>query len=349
MDTKDIREILSQVSSSYIFSDGCEYELSKFTTYFCSNTEIELKVLGGSIAVSDYFLMYALICMGHATADMVYRYLHKLKKEHQDMIIPGDVTGIRTRLKILSSYGVIRGFEYKVESDSQKGVYIYCIADSGAKLVQRGLYKDCRYDALCSTETISLVLRRVACNYVGTIMFDNPMCKDYMAKTDIYLSKTEKMQTYGRLYYRTGEGENEKKYLVFIEPMFYSYDARIMDSKANISQIAARISNFARHLAFLKDKYTDTALVICIEHWDGFIKSTQLIAQRAPELLQKCYFISDRVLSLMNVNVNGKKIAGCFMSASLTEKDGKSVISYKTAEHPVYFPEQYLIEKDKNS
>lgn len=343
LDTKDIREIMTREHSGFIFTNNCEYELSKFTLYSCSNSEIEVKVLGGHIAVSDYFLMYALICLGHATAEMVYRYLHKMKKDHPEMIIPGrDIFGIRTRLKILSSYGVTRGFTYKPAAGCKEGITIYCIADSGAKLVQRGLYRDCRYDSLCSTETVSLVLRRAVCNYVGTILMGNHMCVEYMAKTEIHLGKGEKMQAYGRLYYKTGDGDNERKYLVFIEPMFYAYDARIMDAKGNLSQLATRISNFSKHLDFLKDKYTDTALIVCVENWEGFIKSVQLISQRAPELLPKCYFICDRVLFLDEGEK--KNVAGSFISVGLSNSEGKTAINYKIAEHPVFFPGKDLFD-----
>lgn len=336
LEVNDIREIMTKNQSGFMFLDGCEYEVSRFTVYTCSNAEIETKVLGGYIAVSDYFILYALICLGHATAQVVYKYLSVMHINHPEMLIPESCDGINTRLKILSSFGVIRGFTYKPISNGIQGINIYCIADSGAKLVQRGLYKDCKYDSLCSTETISLVLRREACNYVGTILMCNSTCQEYMAKTDIHLGKGEKMQVYGRLYYKTGEGESERKYLAFVEPMFYTYDRRIMDNKENLLQISARILNYCKHLDYLKDKYTDTALIICVENWEGFIKSVQIIAQKAAELLPKCYFVSDRVLHLNGGDI--KKAARCFISVSLTDNCGKTTISYKVAEHPVFFP-----------
>ena len=63
-----IRDIMTNECSGFAFREGCEYELSSFSTYSCSQSEIENKVMRGVIAVSDYFILYSLICLGHATA-----------------------------------------------------------------------------------------------------------------------------------------------------------------------------------------------------------------------------------------------------------------------------------------
>ena len=184
---QQIRETMMNECSEFVFLDGCEYELSKSTTYSCSYSEVEVKVLSGYIAVSDYFLMYALICLGHGTAEMVFRYVRKMKNRFPDMIIPGnDIDGVRMRLKILANYGVIRGFTYKAHKDDSTGINVYCIADCGAKLVQRGLCKDFVYDALCSAETTMLVLRRAACNFVGTVMLSNKLCYEITCSSSKY-------------------------------------------------------------------------------------------------------------------------------------------------------------------
>lgn len=326
-----IKDIMTNDCSGFTFVDGCEYELSPFSTYTCSQTEIESKVLRGVIAVSDYFILYALICLGHATPEMVNRYLNRLRVSHPDMLIPGrDIDGTKSRLKTLSSYGVVRCFSYKVAERSSP-LYIYCISEGGGKLVQRGLFRDCTYDVLCSTETIMLVLRRAVCNYIGTLMLQqNKWCHEYLAKASIHLGKGEKMQSYGRLYYKVQDNDSEHKYVCFIEPIFFSYDARIMDAKGNLAAMKSRLVNYDRHFKFLSDKYEGTYLIICVENWGGLVKSVQLIQQSAPDLLDVCFFVCDRVVY---VNGDSRSIADSCLQVSI---DG-NVLRCHVAEHPVIF------------
>lgn len=323
-----IRDIMTNECSGFAFREGCEYELSSFSTYSCSQSEIENKVMRGVIAVSDYFILYSLICLGHATSDMVYRYLNKLRSASPDMLIPGkDLDSVKARLKTLSSYGVARCFAYTVDGSSP--IYIYCISEAGGKLVQRGLFRECSYDVLCSTETIMLVLRRAVCNYVGTVMLQNKQCVEYMAKVSIHLGKGEKMQTYGRLYYKMQNNDHECKYVCFIEPIFFSFDSRIMDSKGNLSTMVNRLVNYDRHFKFLADKYEGIYLIVCVENWTGLVKSAQLIQQSAPDLLDKCFFVCDRVLFS-----DGEGDAfSSFLSVSLAG----NVLSCHVAEHTALF------------
>lgn len=110
--------------SAYTFHDGDRYALTGSSDLTTSYGVIESRLMQGEIAVSDFFIAYAVTMAGASDLEMIITYMNWMHRLYPDKVIPYNLstTSLRSRLDKLSKAGVIRSFNI-ISNDKKKGLF----------------------------------------------------------------------------------------------------------------------------------------------------------------------------------------------------------------------------------
>lgn len=327
-----------QTNTMFLYNQELSYSPCSYTKNV-SRGDIEALALQGDIAVSDAFIIYGITRLGFCNTEMLLLYLKRLKKEYTDCVVPVTAAEhLKARVKVLARYGLVRAFEYVAE-DKKTVINLFCASEAGVQIMQRMLVKKVNYDALMSSFPLVEVFRKMACNYVGLSLMNNAFCEEYITGEDVFLGKNiGSLKTYSKMYYKDRDG---KRYLAYVEPLFFSIDSTRMTDASNVKVIKERLVMFDRHISYVKANYEDIRMIFVVENISGVKKGLEIMTKYCSEtFIDNAWFTTDRVLFK-----NKRMVSKSFIRAKLKEvEDGQYRLLKGLATHPIILSNAASIE-----
>lgn len=306
------------------FRKGDYFEMNKSNRVEASCGVIEQALTGKTIAVSDFFIAYAVGKLGCADRIAIANYLDWLSKNNPDKCIPGNLSedSLVKRLTVLSRCGVLRKM-HMMDGDGKLRLAFYCITSAGAEAAKRVLdLISYRYDGSILLSGANKICKRIAVGKVLSKLILSP------AKLDIEVSA----QTYDKnlggkydLYAQVVAKSEDKKTLIVIEPISFGVETSIKTTDEVLQDIKQRINLLSRRVSSIineasdKKSYDDVRVMFLIDDYASLLKVVEMVVEDSIALAEHSYFTSERLVA-----ANDNYLSRSFYKVVYMQEDGVS-------------------------
>lgn len=275
-------------------------------------------------AIRDAFLLEALNTLGHATVDMVSQYLLTMHRLYPDKLIPycdekdWQVRHecIRKRLRSLCSRSAAVCRDYVAANRSV--IEVFTLTPYGWSFAKGKI--DNIYgmdDGAIFREGVEMFKRMSAFTVALSVMGDK-RCTGYVINgRSSNLPKEKQKSENGYIYSFCQLREKEREITYIIEPVFYSFDARVTTKEEHLDRMRERFKALeAIYSDMAKKLETEMGLIIVVEDRAGLDMISEYVANNADsELFENVIFTSENVFY-----VTGNNVDVSFLKMVLTEE-----------------------------
>lgn len=296
------------LKGSYSFHEGDEYKVTGNIAY--NMGMIENAVLDGRLALSDYFIAYAVAILGAADMTTIKMYLQWYGKRFPKKIVPSKIASaaLESRLKVLASSGIVRKVAI-LDSDGVVKAGFYTSSELGAKAVKRVLdINTMGYDAWPLLDRTFRMYRRLVTSRVVTQLLANSDAQlDVNCFSELYDKDSKlKYSVYAQI---TATEPDDKKTLLIVEPVMFECDETVKSREEHLNDIRERLRFLGNHVANVinaeEDKriHDDVRVIFVISDYDALTELVKMVLDTSIVLAEHSYYTSDRLISLNDGNL----------------------------------------------
>lgn len=284
------------------------------------------------------FVLYAVHCMGHATKEMIVKWLQWYKRCFPEKLVPccsiddkKNETQINSLIKESCKHGLMMGRDYVSIAASPINIYTTTLYGHIFFRNKLNLYSVFDQNAMFHSELACF--KRLASNSVALTLSQNERCTHVCLNGKFgFGGKYSDIDGFmhGLVEY---DGGGMNGILFFIEPVFFNYDSRITSEEEVETQFLNRMKQLESMYGKLKEYCPRVYMIFLLEDIRGLDKLTQLVLypNLDMEMYENALLTSENVLHQMN-----GELGNVFLK--LVDVAGKPTFR---AIGPEWLPEQY--------
>lgn len=257
-----------------------------------------------NLAIRLAYVIQTIHTLGQATRNMILSYLSWLKRMYPDKLIPAagedqqkNQNDLRKLLKKLLDKGLIVSYDYVTEVD-RKRIVVYACTQYGWIFFRNKLQVQTGYDTNATFRTDVDVFKQLAVASVAAAFSTDARCIG-LHMNDRYGSKKYKeiaAHTYGIVELTDG--------LIWLEPVFYRYDPKILTKEENEEKILLRMEQLQKAISQYSEK-CEKPIKVCyiVEDRNGLTKLFNLASTSQTEpMFANALYTSDSIICMNELN-----------------------------------------------
>ena len=257
------------------------------------------------ITISDLFICLAIAKLTVGTERMILSTINYMKTTYDKELAIPDVTSAEHRLRDLVKNGFVYEFNYKRNDVSNKNQRFYTLTTHTYQFLNTVLKYDESYDQFFSITPLDEVVKYLAANSVLTKLLDiSKSVEEFVTKDKIFLRDSRAVEFfYGKVKTTVVRNGVEKKFVLFIEPVYYNYNKRRISQEKFEANLETRMNVINALVDSTMASKRKPVLLIVAENREGMTRIMEYMAKKNPTVCQQfMYFTTEYLVNKFGFN-----------------------------------------------